>query len=112
MLKYSTEESDQFLKDVEEAAVWVLLTNIEQSEALAEKKVGDLNSELNTLKARLQEFPESGEVDSIHGIRRFPVYDGRYSAKWIVNHVTKTVTFITLSDSKYPKQLRQVQFDE
>ena len=111
-MKYSIQESDQFLKDVEEAAVWILLSNIEQSEALAEKKVDEFNDDLNALKARLQDFPESGEGDEIKGLRRFPIYEGRYSAKWVVSHITKTATLITLSDSKYPQQLRQFQFEE
>lgn len=109
---YEINASDQFLKDVEEAAVWILLSNMEQSESLAEKKVDDFNKEVDLLQRRLQKFPDSGEGDEIQGVRRFPVYDGRYSAKWIVNHFTKTVTFISLSDSKYPKHLRQIQFDE
>lgn len=110
-MKYSISEADQFLADVEEAAVWILLSNVEQSEALAEKKVDDFHADLMSLKNRLRDFPESGESDTIEGIRRSPIYEGRYSAKWIVNHVTKTVIFISLSDSKYPKQLRQFQFD-
>ena len=76
------------------------------------KKVDELGAELSALKSRMGDFPESGEADSVKGIRRFPVYDGRYSAKWVVNHITKTVTFIALSDSKYPKHLREFQFDE
>jgi hypothetical protein len=39
MINYSINESEQFLKDVEEIAVWILLSNIEQSESLAEQKV-------------------------------------------------------------------------
>jgi hypothetical protein len=39
MINYRINESEQFLKDVEEIAVWILETNIEQSESLAEKKV-------------------------------------------------------------------------
>ena len=111
-LKYVIEESDQFLKDVEESAVWILLSNVEQSESFAENKVDEFNAELSSLKDRLQNFPESGESDDIQGIRRFPIYGGRYSAKWIVNHVRKTVTLISISDSKYPKSLRGFQFDE
>ena len=100
------------MEDVEESAVWILLSNIEQSESLAENKVNEFNSELNSLKDQLQNFPESGEADVIQGIRRFPIYGGRYSAKWIVNHVRKVVVLISLSDSKYPKNLRHFQFDE
>lgn len=109
---YEIKASDQFLKDVEEAAVWILVSNVEQSDSLTEKKVDDFNKELDLLQRRLQKFPDSGEGDEIQSVRRFPIYDGRYSAKWIVNHVFKTVTFVSLSDSKYPKHLRQIQLDE
>lgn len=112
MSHYIVQESDQFIKDVEEAAVWILVTNIEQSESLAEKKIYEFNSELNFLKNRIQNFPESGENDSVEGVRKFPIYDGRYLAKWIVIHAEKTVIFISLSDSKYPKLLRQFAMDE
>lgn len=111
-MKFNIEESDQFLTDVEEAAVWILLTNIEQSEAFAESKVNEFQNEIGLLKIRLQSFPESGEHDDVQGVRKFPVYAGRYSAKWVVNLVTKTVSLLALTDSKYPKQLRTFTFDE
>ena len=85
-MKYGIEETDQFLNDLEEAAIWILLNNIEQSEAFAESKVEELRADLDSLIERLKTFPESGESDQIRGIRRFPIYGGRYSAKWIVNH--------------------------
>jgi len=109
--KYEVDESDQFLKDIEEAAVWILLSNIEQSETLADAKVGEFEADMNSLKERLRDFPESGESDAIQGLRKFPIYDGRFSAKWIVNHAARSVVLITLSDSKYPRPLRQFQFD-
>jgi hypothetical protein len=112
VLKYTVEETDQFLKDVEESAVWILLSNMEQSESLAEKKVNEFEAELNSLKDQLQKFPESGEGDGIQGVRRSPIYGGRYSAKWIVDHVRKVVIFISLSDSKYPKNLCHFHFDD
>jgi hypothetical protein len=111
-LKFNVEESDRFLKDVEAVAIWVLRSNIEQSESFAEKKVDELGGDINFLKNRLRDFPELGEADDIEGVRKVPIYDGRYSAKWIVNHAAKTVILITLSDSKYPRSLREFQFDE
>lgn len=105
-------ESDQFLADVEEAAVWIISTNIEQSDSLAESKLDELGEELNSLRERLRRHPESGESDSIDGLRKFPVYGGRYSAKWIVSHSDRRVTLLALSDSKYPRRLRQFFTEE
>lgn len=112
MQKYEVTESDQFLKDVEEAAVWILVTNIEQSETLAEQKIEDFQNDLNSLKNRLSEFPESGQADDIVGLRKFPIYLGRYSVKWIVNHIEKRVTLVTIADSKYPQNLREFKYDD
>ena len=112
MINYSVNESDQFLKDVEEIAVWILISNIEQSESLAEKKVDELSAEIVALKARLRVFPESGDTENITGIRNFPLYSGRYSAKWIIDYVGKTVNLIALTDSKYPKSLREIHLDD
>lgn len=111
MSKFTIYESDQFLRDVEEAAIWILVTNLEQSESLAEKKVNEFNFELKALKNRLTQFPESGEEDTIKGIRKFPIYGGRYSVKWIMSDNEKRVTLITLADSKYPKKLRNFGMD-
>lgn len=71
-MKFNIEESDQFLVEVEEAAVWILLTNIEQSQAFAESKLNEFEREINSLKIRLQSFPESGEGNEIKGLRKFP----------------------------------------
>lgn len=109
---FEIEESDQFLRDVEEAAVWILLSNIEHSESFAEAKVHEFSDGLNSLKERLKKHPESGEVDHVQGLRKFPIYEGRYSAKWIVDPVRRSVTLVALSDSKYPRALRQFHTEE
>lgn len=108
---FTVEESDQFLKDVEEAAVWILLSNLEQSESLAERKVDEFKADINSLKVRLQSFPESGEADELEGMHKFPLYDGRYSAKWIVNRIDRKVILITLTDSRYPRKLREFRLE-
>lgn len=113
MSLFSVEESDQFIREVEEAAVWILLSNVEQSESLAEKKVDEFSEDLNALKGRLENYPESGEADdTLEGLRRFPLYNGRYSAKWIVSQIDRKVILITLSDSKYPNKLRELYLDD
>lgn len=42
MSQFEFEETDQFLKDAEEAAVWILLNSIEQSVSFAEAKANQL----------------------------------------------------------------------
>jgi hypothetical protein len=112
MPKYEIFETDRFLCDVEEAAVWILQSNLEQSENLALEKLLEFQQDIQSLKVRLREFPESGESDAVPGLRKFPLYGGRYSAKWIVNHAQVSVTLISLADSKYPKQLRDFSFED
>jgi hypothetical protein len=63
------------------------------------------------LKARIRVFPESGDSKNIAGVRNFPLYGGRYFAKWIVEYAEKTVNMIALTDSKYPKSLREIHLD-
>ena len=99
-------ESNQFLKDIEDIAYWILISNIEQSESLAERKADEFQAQLINLKERLQEFPEMGEMDIILGVRKFPIYEGRYSVKWIANRSNKSVTLLAISDSKYPKNIK------
>ena len=112
MSRFTILETDQFLADVEESAVWILESNLEQSENLAIRKVDDFQNEIETLKERLKDFPESGESDIIKGVRKFPVYSGRYSVKWVVQKTDKLINLIALSDSKYPKALRNIQLED
>jgi predicted Rossmann fold nucleotide-binding protein DprA/Smf involved in DNA uptake len=112
MSRFSIQESDQFLTDVEESAVWILESNLEHSEDLALRKVDEFQSEIEALKERLKDFPDSGEQDVIKGVRKFPIYHGRYSLKWVVQKTDKLITLIALSDSKYPKALRNIQLDD
>ena len=112
MSKYALEETDQFLTDVEGAAVWILLSNIEESEALANKKIAEFQKNLEALKEQLRDFPESGENDELPGLRKFPIYGGRYSAKWVIIHTARIVILVALTDSKYPRKLREFRLDE
>ncbi len=106
MSQFIVLETDKFLSDVEEAAVWILESNLEFSEDFAIKKVEELQKEIEDLKERLKQFPESGEMDEIKGVRKFPVYNGRFSVKWIFQKPVESITLIALTDSKYPKTLK------
>jgi len=112
MSQFTILESDQFLAGVEESVVWILESNLEYSEELAFRKVDEFQREIKALQDRLKEFAESGETDSIKGIRKFPIYDNRFSVKWLVQKSEKLVTFIALSDSKYPKLLRNIELED
>jgi hypothetical protein len=112
MSRFTILETDQFLADVEEAALWILESNLEESEDLALRKVDEFQDEIESLKERLKDFPESGESDIVKGVRKFPIYKGRYSVKWIVQKTDKLITLIALSDSKYPKALRTIQLED
>lgn len=110
---FAVNETDQFIKDVEDAAVWLLLTNLQdRSESFTENVVNNLKSEIDALKVRLSMLPDSGQPAEIEGVLKFPLYKGRFSAKWIVDHANRTVTLITLADSKYPKELRNFQLND
>ena len=111
-MSYRVRETEHFLASLEEAAAWLYAHNLEQSEAFADSKFAELEKEINDLKAHLEEKPHLGQRDEITGMRRFPVYDGRYRVTWIVNHPAKTVTLLEFIDSKYPRELREFRFDE
>lgn len=112
MPNFAILESDQFLADVEEAAVWILESNLDEGVEFAVSKVDDFEQELEDLKSRLSQFPESGEEDDIRGVRKLPIYSGRYSVKWIVDEGAVQLTLIALNDQRYPKKLRGVKVDD
>lgn len=112
MPNFAILESDQFLADVEEAAVWILESNLNEGVEFAVSKVEEFEQEIENLKIRLSQYPESGEEDDIRGVRKFPIYSGRYSVKWIVDKGAIQLTLIAVNDQRYPKKLRNIQFDD
>lgn len=112
MSQFTILETDQFLSDVEESAVWILESNMEFSEELAIRKVEEFQKGIEVLKERLQEYPKSGETDEVKNVRKSPIYQGRYSIKWILQETDRLVILIALIDSKYPKALRNFQLDD
>jgi hypothetical protein len=111
MSQFKILETEKFLFDVEDSAVWILESNLEFSEAMAIRKVEEFQEEIDALKKRLQHYPESGESDAIESLRKFPIYQGRYSVKWIVQKADQTIILIALTDLKYPKALRNFELD-
>ncbi len=95
---------------MEDSAVWILESNLEFSEELAIRKVTEFQNEIEVIKARLQDYPKTGETDEVKNVRKFPIYQGRYSVKWILQETDKIVILIALTDSKYPKALRNSYF--
>lgn len=107
MEEFDVQESDKFKAEMEEAVFWLYSHNLEQSQNFADKKALELEQEVNTLKNHLKKTPRIGQADEISGIRRFPLYDGRFLATWTTNQDKKLVLLLEFIDSKYPKQLRQ-----
>ncbi len=56
--------------------------------------------------------PRMGQEDEISGMRRFPIYGGRFVVTWAINEVAVTLTLLEFLDSKYPQNLRGFFFDE
>lgn len=102
---YSVLESEQYFKDFEEIVLWIYLSNIEVSEDFAHKQTLKFNIEIDKLIARLMRYPESGlDEDDTIGIKRFPLYDGRYVVKWHFDHRKRIVTLLSIFDLRYPKE--------
>jgi hypothetical protein len=112
MQEFDVQETDKFKSQLEEAVLWLYSFNIEQSEEFADKKYFELQSEINTLKANLKRNPRMGQLDVVSGLRRFPVYDGRFVMTWLLLEAQKSVLILEFNDSKYPKQLRQFHMSE
>jgi len=105
--------TDQFLTDLSEIAQWIFSTNLEQSEDQANKSLMNLETDLEHLKSRLMEFPDSGVADPfVKGIRQFSIYEGRYSIQWVTQYNQNTVTLLSITDLKYPKNLRSFQIED
>lgn len=116
MYGFAVQESDKFKVEMEEAVFWLYSHNLEQSHDFADKKLNELQQEVNGLKDHLKKTPHIGQADEISGVRRFPLYSGRYLVTWTTDEVKKIITLLEFIDSKYPRQLRQFQmtheFDE
>lgn len=109
---FEVQESDRFKVDLEEAVLWLYAHNLEQSQEFADQKYFELQQEVNALKNHLKRTPRMGQADPVSGIRRFPVYGGRYLVTWLLIEAQKTAILLEFVDSKYPKELRQFQVDE
>lgn len=83
-MKYKVIATEQFLTDLKHVSDWIYSTNLEQSEDFANKKLTDLETELNGLAQRIAEFSLSGVAHlTVADLRRFPIYDGRFNVQWI-----------------------------
>jgi hypothetical protein len=105
-------ESDRFKLELEEAVLWIYAHNLEQSQEFADEKYFELQQEVNSLKNHLKRNPYLGQTDKISSVRSFPVYGGRYSVTWLLLEAQKTAILLEFVDSKYPKELRQFQYDD
>ena len=111
MAEYTVKESDKFEADLEEAVIWLYFHNLEQSQEFADQKSLELKQEVKNLELHLAKTPYMGRVDDVSGLRRFPLYGGRYAATWTIDENARLVTLLELIDSKYPQELREFHFD-
>ena len=111
MKNYSILESDSFTSDLEEAVLWIIETNKEQSIEFVDKCIDKLRTDILSLTQRLQNHPASGELIPNTTLRKAPIYEGRYSTQWIVVDSLNQVILINLQDLKHPKQLRNFSAD-
>ena len=111
-MSFDVQESDRFKAELEEAVLWLYSHNLEQSEEFADQKYFELQQEVNALKNHLKKNPHMGQADEVSGVREFPLYGGRYLATWLVIEAQKTAILLEFIDSKYPKELRQVYFED
>jgi hypothetical protein len=106
MQEFDVQESDKFKVELEEAVFWLYSHNLEQSQEFADQKLIELQQEVNGVKVHLKKTPRIGQADEISGIRRFPLYSGRYLLTWTTDETKRLVTLLEFIDSKYPKELR------
>ena len=106
------QQTDQFKAALEEALYWLYSNNLEQSQEFADRKFLELQREVEELANHLRQTPLMGPADEISGLRRFPVYGGRYSVTWLVDDELNLVTLTEFLDSKYPQNLREFKFDD
>lgn len=112
MPDYKVIETDRFVADLEDSALWLYSHNLEQSEELADRKLLELEMEINQLKKNLAKTPFIGPADKSGVLRTFPVYGGRFSVNWFVNEQVRSVVLLSMMDSKYPQNLREYKFEE
>lgn len=103
MIEFEVVESEKFRRDFEEALVWLYTHNLEQSERFADKKFLELNLEVSTLVKRLKVAPRMGQRNEMTGVRRLPLYEGRFTATWYVFDKIRLVLLQEFLDSKYPR---------
>ncbi len=93
-MSFEVLETDHFQAALEDAALWPYSHNLEQSQEFADRKLLELEDEINALKNHLRNTPRMGQADEITGLRRFPIYEGRYFASWIVDDEAKAVILL------------------
>lgn len=112
MNEFEVLESDRFKIELEDAVLWLYSHNLEQSQEFADQKYFELQQEVNSLKNHLKRNPHMGQADEVSGIRRFPLYGGRFLATWLVIDAQRTAILLEFIDSKYPRELRQFHWDD
>lgn len=109
---YTVVRTQSFLDQWQEAYDWLLESNFEQTEDfdLSKRRADLLTNEINTVVKNLEHTPNIGSKLDGQLTRSFPVHDGRYSLRWVVN--SATVNLVGLADNERPKALRYKMEDD
>lgn len=104
-------ETHRFLADFEACALWLYEHNLEQSESFADLKFQELEAELSKLRKALETAPRIGAHEP-PGMRRFPIYEGRFSVVWFISEAQKVVTLVAFNDLRFPMPMRTFRFED
>ncbi|MFM6929239.1 MAG: hypothetical protein ACKOX6_12300 [Bdellovibrio sp.] len=104
---YTPSLTNPFKEDFQDVVNYILQSNLESYDlSFCEAKIDDFQDEVLGLIDDLVLFPEQGVRDKSSGVRKKPIYRGRYSVRWVVDDTTRVVHLIGLKDNERPKELR------
>lgn len=100
--------TDLFNEDFALIVDYIIESNIDANYDVefAIEKSEEFEIEVRGLIKDLTLFPDQGLVHEKSGVRGKPIYSGRYSVRWVVNHNDREVTLISIIDNERPKELR------
>ncbi|WP_413944598.1 hypothetical protein [Bdellovibrio sp. HCB-162] len=108
---YTEVLTESFREDFAVVGEYIIDSNVEAGNDVefAIEKAEQFEKEVRDLIKDLTLFPEQGTIKATSAVRGKPVYDGRYSIRWVVNHDAREVSLIAIHDNERPKELRYGQ---
>lgn len=100
--------TDSFSEDFALIVAYIIESNISANYDIefAIGKSEQFEREVKDLIKDLTLFPEQGVICEKSSVRGKPIYDGRYSVRWVVNHDDREIGLIAIHDNERPKELR------